>query len=446
MKGMIHMKSNNAKKYNRYGEGSVYQRDSDGRWVTKYKPENSIKPIVRTSKTEKEAKEKLKELKRLEVLKIQTSNQTIENLMETWLETFRQPVLKPQTYDKEESVYLCHIKPTIGEYQCHHVNSMMLQNLVNDKSRQLGHKALSKVFGLLDKFFEYTLNEQMIEKNPMISVSMPKEEHTVQVDNPIYYLEIEEINRIERVVESQVEKARETGKWTNAVARYGYIVLFLINTGLRKGEMLALTWDDLLYNQNRVNVNKNLGRIKNRNRKEADRKNMWHLGTPKSKNSTRLATFNKKARRYMCELKRIQEHLDYVDKKHIARSPDGYPFSNSTWDNLLKKVCKLAKVDKPISPHELRHTYATVCISQGVNVLAVSKRMGHSSIEQTYKYVHLLKDVESEADEILEDLIPDNSVVKDSPTKGLVIKDLIPADLIINGLAIKDLIPKDLVA
>jgi len=248
--------------------------------------------------------------------------------------------------------------------------------------------------------------KKIIEENPMNLVVMPKECHTAQKENPIYYLELDEIKRIENVIKYQVEKAWETGLWKkNMVARYGYIVLFLINTGLRKGEMLALEWNDLCYKKNRININKSLGLIKNRNRKEKESKNIWSLGTPKSKNGIRLVTFNKKARYYMCEIQRIQQHLSYKDKKYIARTPNGKPLSKSTWTSLLKQICMLANIDKPISPHELRHTYATVCISKDIDVLVVSKQLGHSSVEQTYKYVHLLKNVAQEADEILEDLI-----------------------------------------
>jgi len=114
------------KKKRPYDDGSVYQRSSDGRWVAKYKPEHEIKPIQRYAKTEKEAKQKLKELKRLEAKGIHTSNQKISDLMETWLETFRSVKLKPGSYDATESNYLCHIKPFLGDYQPHHITSMML--------------------------------------------------------------------------------------------------------------------------------------------------------------------------------------------------------------------------------------------------------------------------------------------------------------------------------
>lgn len=98
--------------------------------------------------------------------------------------------------------------------------------------------------------------------------------------------------------------------------------------------MLALTWEDLLYDQGRVNIDKSLSQVKNRNRKEGEPKNIWNLGTPKTKKGKRLASFNKKARFYMTELKRIQRYLGYEDSKHIARTPSGQPLSKSTWTSL----------------------------------------------------------------------------------------------------------------
>lgn len=393
------------KKYNRYGDGSIYQRKSDGRWITKYRPKNTVKYITKSSKTEKEAKEKLKELKRLETLGIQLSQQHLSVLMDNWLETFRMPMLKRQAYDTEESSYLCHIKPYIGEYQPHQITSTMLQKLINSRAEKLGYNALSKVFRILKQFFNFLASEKIIDKNPMNVVSMPRESNTRQIDNPIYYLEIDEVQKIEKVILSEVAKAWETNLWgKNIVARYGFIVLFLINTGLRKGEMLALKWDDLLYDKQAVDINKSLSLVKNRNNDDAP-KNIWEVGTPKSKKSIRFASFNKKARHYMQELLKIQNHLNYADKNYIARTPNGKPLSKSTWTLLLKNICQLANIQKPISPHELRHTYATICIAKGVNVWVVAERMGHSSLEQTHRYVHLLKEQINAADDLIENLI-----------------------------------------
>ena len=433
------------KKYNRYGEGSVYLRSSDGRWVTKYKAPGATKHTWCSSKTEKIANEKLKELKRLAALGVQASNQTIADLMQTWLETFKKSKLAPASYDTDETAYLCHIEPTLGDYQAQQVTDVILQQLINQKNEELAHKTLSRVYSLLKNFFKYLATKKIIEEDPMIIVGMPKERYTK--DNPIHYLELDEIKRMEDAVEEQVRKAWATGKWAkNIVARYGYIVLFLLNTGLRKGEMLALGDEDLWDDQKLINIDESLGLIKNRNRKEGENKYIWNWGPPKSKSGIRLVMFNKKARYYIREIKRIQKHLDYADQKYIARTPAGEPLSKSTWTNLLKQICKLAKIDKPISPHELRHTYATVCISKGIDVFVVSKQMGHSSIEQTYRYVHLLKNVVQQADQLLEDLIPDNSTSEGVTIKGTPIKDLIPTDLVVNGVPLKDLIPENLVA
>lgn len=388
-----------------YAEGSVYQTN-DGRWVAKYKFKNDKNATRRYCKNESAAKKKLKELKALEAKGVKISNQKIEDLMEHWLVTFRSLKLKPASYDAVESNYLLHIKPFIGDYQPHHITSTMLQKLINERANKLGYTALSKVYSILNKFFTYIHEESIIEKNLMNSVEMPQECYTVQSENKIYYLEIDEIKRIEKVIEERVAKAWQTDKWhKDSIARYGYIVLFMINTGLRKGEMLGLTWDDLLYDKQAVNIDKSLGLIKNRNQQVDEPKNIWHKGPPKSKKGIRHASFNKRARDCMQELKRIHEHLEYVDKKNIARTPNGTPLHKSTWTSLLKQICELAEIDKPISPHELRHTYATVCIAKGVNLLVVSELMGHASIQQTSDYVHLLKDVVKEANELIENLI-----------------------------------------
>lgn len=406
------MEDKKNKKKNRYGDGSVYQR-SDGRWVAKYKPDKGAKYITKTFLTKKEANSGLKVIKQQAAKGIQHSNQKVEVLMETWLETFRSRALRPGSYDAVESNYFCHIKPFIGDYQAHQITSLILQQLINERAENLGYSSLSKVFSILMKFFNYITGEGLIERDPMNAVSMPQECHTVQSKKKIKYLEIDEIQRIEQVVEEQIQKAWKSNRWhRNSVAKYGYIVLFLINTGLRKGEMLALEWEDLWEKKKYVNIDKNLTQVINRNRKEGESKHTWQLGDPKTKTSIRFASYNKKARYYMRELRRIQEHVGYADDRHIARTPNGEPLSKSTWTSLLKQICELAEIDKSISPHMLRHTYATVCISKGINPLVVSRRMGHASLEQTYDYVHLLKDIEKDADEMLENLLSEDEAEK----------------------------------
>lgn len=390
----------------RYSEGSVYQRQSDGRWVTKYKPHNAPKPIERTSKTEKEAKAKLKEIKKNEILNLKTWDQNLSVLMYDWLHEFRATDVKPQTFDKIESVLRLHIAPVVGDYKCHQVTSAMLQKLLNDKAKEMGHDALSKVNSFLNRFFLYAHNENSISKNPMINVNMPKKEHCKQIDNPTYFLEIDEVRRIEKAVEIEVQKAWKTDNWGSTVARNGYIILLIINTGLRKGETSGLPWINTLNGQ--IKIKENLGRIINRDRKEGEKKYKWDYSTPKSDTSDRSLPLSKKARFYLQEIQRIQEHLNYVNKEYVARSPQGNPFSNSTWDKLLKKVCELAQIDKPISPHELRHTFATIFYDQNPNqILTLSKWLGHSNVAQTYTYIHELKGSQERANELIENLIPD---------------------------------------
>jgi len=258
--------------------------------------------------------------------------------------------------------------------------------LINESTNYLGHSSLSKVFSVLKQFFKYLWNEGLIERKLMgddSSVTMPKEENCLQSDAEIYYLEIDEVLRIEKVIEEQVQKAWKSDKWhKNSIARYGYIVLFMLNRGLRKGEILALEWEDLWSDRQRVNINKSLGLIKNRNWQEGEPQNIWHLGTPKSKKGIRLVSYNKKARYYMQELKKIQEHFGYSDQKYITRTPNGTPLHKSTWTSLLNQICKLAKIDKPVSPHELRHTFATICISRGVNIFVVLNKWAMLAYEK----------------------------------------------------------------
>ena len=111
---------NKVKRIRGYGEGSVYQR-KDGRWVGKYKDEKMLKPRYVYGKTEAEARRKLREFKKTIVHGITDCRKVLlSTYIERWLYTFKAAAVENTSFDRLESVYYTHIKPTrlpTWEYQ-----------------------------------------------------------------------------------------------------------------------------------------------------------------------------------------------------------------------------------------------------------------------------------------------------------------------------------------
>lgn len=168
---------------------------------------------------------------------------------------------------------------------------------------------------------------------------------------------------------------------------------FLYFTGCRKGEALALTWNDIDFTTNEVHITKSINRV-------GDFDGYFEVTTPKNRSSyrnvlmpTRLVTL-------------MREYLEYC-KDYDGFTMDCFvfgvnePFGDHTIRENMIKYEDTAKV-KHIRVHDLRHSHASLLINKGQNILIVSKRLGHSDITQTLNtYSHLMPNTQKEIIEAL---------------------------------------------
>lgn len=153
---------------------------------------------------------------------------------------------------------------------------------------------------------------------------------------------------------------------TNPIFKAFFTTLFF--TGARRGEILALHKEDLQGNM--ITINKSIRNIKR------------GINPPKNQSSIRSIPLDNKT------LALIQSLLKY-DGDFLFGGKS--PIANTTIDRVFKKAIKDSGV-KPIRLHDFRHSHASFLINNGINIVAVSKRLGHSNVEITLKtYTHLLE-------------------------------------------------------
>jgi len=170
-----------------------------------------------------------------------------------------------------------------------------------------------------------------------------------------------------------------------------YALLFCCYTGLRWGEVSALSWQDIQEEDGHYyfKVDKQYITIKNRD-ENVDRSYITIQGTPKSEKSNRYIPLSNKA----------VELLDMVKERfpkqykpdHLIFSTTNNPYNISTANRLLKAMCIRAGVRK-VSPHALRHSFASILLNEDEkNLYTVSDLLGHSSPDVTYKrYIDIFK-------------------------------------------------------
>lgn len=171
------------------------------------------------------------------------------------------------------------------------------------------------------------------------------------------------------------------------------ILICALNTGMRRGELLGLTWDKINWVRKKITVSQSLYNGK--------------LQEPKTKNSIRKVNM---ADELVKALKTLKMESTNSDKGFVFTNTDGN-FMDP--DNMIKRrfepVLRRAGVER-IRFHDLRHTFATLLIADNIHIKYIQRQMGHSSIQVTMdRYGHLLPEVYEQGVQALNSLFDNSS-------------------------------------
>lgn len=162
---------------------------------------------------------------------------------------------------------------------------------------------------------------------------------------------------------------------------------FILQTGLRTGELVGLKWDDINFENRTLTISRTM--------EFRYKVGEWRVGPPKSKSGYRTIPLTDEAIRILKAQKEKNSkikviNLEWADQVFLCRK--GEPVKNSTYDTALFKICDKVGI-KRFSMHVLRHTFATRCIEAGMMPKTLQKILGHSNIGITMNlYVHITED------------------------------------------------------
>ena len=176
------------------------------------------------------------------------------------------------------------------------------------------------------------------------------------------------------------------GRYLQEAEKYGVLPMFYLelSSGLRRGELLALQWDDLNVKERILTVNKQVTRMEG----ELD------VTEPKTKNSVRKVALSQQAVDLL-----VQEHEQHPDNPILFPSPrtGGY-WSPDAVSRINRKLLKNAGIEEHVRFHDLRHTFATLALQNGVDVKTVSSMLGHYDAGFTLRtYTHATRQKQDEA-------------------------------------------------
>ena len=255
------------------GEGTICKR-SDGRWMGQVVIDiggGQYKRKTVYGKSQKEVKNKIEQLKAESNMGrvIETSDMPLEQWMQIWIENYK-PNLKITTKEDYELYINTHIKNSdLGKIPLNKLKTIDLQKFYNAKlagtykgqKQKLSPTTVRYINIIIRSALKQAVNNRMINQNVCDAVVLPKK------------------NKVEIVPFTK----EEVGKFLMVAKQDRYYALYLLEmmTGLRKGEILGLMWEDIDFKNRKINIVHNLCRIKNTN-ENSDRKYEMVLMSPKT--------------------------------------------------------------------------------------------------------------------------------------------------------------------
>ena len=393
-----------------YGQGSVYFRKSDGRWVGRYK---SYKPVY--GHTAAEAHEKLDALiKSVETEKLTpeiVSEITVAEFLTTWLRTVERAHLKPKAFDRKEQAIRLHVIPYIGNIPATELTSDDVQLMVTkliDKGYALS--TIRQARFAVSAAYKWGLKQRppKVNQDPTAAVTMPTSQ-TLPPDEVVFFDQHE--------AEQLINAAYDT--WSNGepIYRLGAAVELLINTGLRQAEILALEWGDIQSTEGRpyakICVRHSVVHVRNYTAADGDPHYRYVTqDTAKTKAGRRTIMLNDAARHALYQLDSVTGGIE--KSRYVLATRDGTPTRERAFSRMLEAIGKRANLQsgKTCTAHTLRHTYATLYLygegpGKRGDVKQLSVRLGHSDVTTTYNvYAHVIREIDSTDGEIIDITAP----------------------------------------
>jgi len=291
---------------------------------------------------------------------------TFKEYSELWLNTYIKAIRRSSTYERYRDALKKHVYPTLGKKRITEIKRGEVRNLLLKlHGGGLSKSMISIIYATISGPLGYALDEEMIAANPVTGLT--KRLHLKARDNQdVRYMTREES-------ELFLTTCRKHYK--------DYYPLFLcaLRTGMRLGEVLGLQWGDIDWNGQFIEVKRSYKR---------------QVMGPTKTGRTRRVDMSNQLTETLRGLyrKRHEEAISNGTGKVVEAifHHEGIPTAQNSVRYIFKRVLRSAKL-RDMRIHDLRHTYASLLLSDGVSPVYVKEQLGHTSIQMTVDiYGHLI--------------------------------------------------------
>lgn len=370
------------------GEGCITKR-KDGSWASVItvgkNSDGTQKRRFFYGKTRQEVAEKLnKALNELNTgMYVDINKITVSDWLNKWLYSYKLNSIKPKTFESYNYIIQSCIMPFIGNFYLQDLNTDNIQSMLNKLiKKNLSSRTIKYTHTVLHSALEQAFKNSLITKNSSNNVALPKKSK-----KEIRILSIEEQTIFLNCVKSH---------------RLNAAFILLLSTGIRVGELLALSWDNVNIEEGTIRITQNVQRIKVFD-ESSKTKTKLIFGTPKTDKGIRTIPLLDSVINILIEHKKRQANEQnkageiYKDNNLVFCTEIGTPIEPRNLTRTFKGILKKANLED-INLHALRHTFATRGLESGIELKVMQELLGHSSISVTGDiYSHVLPEKKKES-------------------------------------------------
>lgn len=373
------------------------KRDRKERWLYQYRVVGADGKYIRKALSATNRKDLVRKVEEMREASGNSHSEaiTLQEWADIWPDKYLSHSVRPST-EKFYRSLLKHIPEKLGRKKLVDITVIDWQDFLNallehggQSGCGLSTKTVRSVRTTLISCIESAVDNGFLTKNLVKKTKSPKLKQ-----KKIIFLTKEQAMRLQKVADSGEYYKDLLTAWQNIGTRYlitefGILIRLTLASGLRRGELFGLLWDDVDFDNRLIHVVNNMQH--------------GNLVETKTQNSVRCVSLDDGTINRLRKWKDYQER--YADEVgDIFLNENGLVFTNIVGNSVnvdtfrsryFTRMCKTAELPEGTTLHSLRHTHASMLLAAGVSPKVISSRLGHASVAFTLQvYAHINADME----------------------------------------------------